>query len=107
MPELESVVCRDYYMHLKAPSSLEDPCKAEEVQVRLSRLHGWLDQFTLAEGMVAARSVLPDTAEASRTGLLLNLPYTWVAKRIGKKALLNIGFLFSSLAMSWFFWVCK
>lgn len=49
LPTLENVVCGDLYMHIKPSSALGDPCKAVDVQVRLSTLHGWLDQFTLIE----------------------------------------------------------
>jgi hypothetical protein len=107
LPALESVVCRDLYMHIKPSSStMGDPCKVEEVQVRLSSLHGWLDQFTLVGG-ADLRHFMQLAAKMNGAGLATGLPYALLAKRIGKKTVLVISLTGTTLAMCWFFYICK
>jgi hypothetical protein len=86
---LEDIICRKYYessaplgTHIAEPIPEQD-CKMPQVQGPLAMLRGW------------------DAAFACIPGLLLAVPYGYIADRYGRKLVLVMGLLGVTLGLGW------
>lgn len=50
VPTLETAVCNDFFATTDTPMLMDSPCKSDEVQARLSNLHGWFEQISAIQG---------------------------------------------------------
>ena len=121
----EVAICREYYK-LHDPSKIGSPplsyvdegdCKLDDIQTDLAFLRAWKDISLMipGEGPLASGHETPSNVSHtmlikicfSFSGLVLTVPFGWLADSWGRKPVLLLGLLGQELAYLWILLVCE